>query len=67
MPAGRDEALPLELEPEPVPDPEAPDDGLEPEVPEVEPTVVLAFPEEEEPVVPVWVLSRAILLLTSQH
>ena len=63
MPAGRAEALPPELVPEPpvlelVPEPEAPD---------VEPTVLPALPVEDVPLALVWLLSRAMLLLTSQH
>lgn len=63
MPAGRAEALPLE----PVPDPEAPELVPEPEAPDVEPTVLLVFPVVDEPLALVWLLSRAILALTSQH
>jgi hypothetical protein len=60
MPAGRAEAL-LELEPVPaVPEPV-------PEAPDVEPTVLPVLPAEDAPLALVRLLSRAILLLTSQH
>jgi hypothetical protein len=63
MPAGRAEAPPPEL----VPEPPVPELVPEPEAPDVEPTVLLVVPVEDEPVAFVWLLSRAVLLLTSQH
>jgi len=63
MPAGRAEALPPEL----VPEPEAPELVPDPEVPDVEPTVLPVLPVEDVPLALVWLLSRAVLLLTSQH
>ena len=69
MPAGRAEALPPEL----VPDPEAPELVPEPEAPADEPVVLPmlpvlpVLPVEELPLALVWLLSRAVLLLTSQH
>jgi len=63
MPAGRAEALLPEL----VPAPEVPELIPEPDAPEVEPTVLPELPVEDEPLALVWLLSRAMLLLTSQH
>ena len=63
MPAGRADALLLE----PVPEPEVPELVPEPEEPDVEPTVLPELPVEEVPLALVWLLSRAVLLLTSQH
>jgi hypothetical protein len=63
MPAGRAEALP----PETVPDPEVPELVPDPEEPDVEPTVLPVVPVEDEPLALVWLFSRAMLLLTSQH
>ena len=72
MPAGRAEALPPEL----VPDPEAPELVPEPVAPADEPVVLPmlpvlpalpVLPVEELPLALVWLLSRAVLLLTSQH
>ena len=65
MPAGRAEALPLEF-----PDRAAPELVPEPEAPDAEPVVLPVLPMlpvEELPLALVWLLSRAMLLLTSQH
>src|ERR1700716_1502925 len=63
MPAGRAEALPAEL----VPVPDVPEFVPEPEAPDVDPTVLPVLPVEDVPLALVWLLSRAVLLLTSQH
>ena len=63
MPAGRAEALPAEL----VPVPDVPELVPEPEAPDVDPTVLPVLPVEDVPLALVWLLSLAVLLLTSQH
>jgi len=69
IPAGRADALPLDLVPDPVALPLVP--ALEvpvPDVPEADdPDVLPVAPPEVDPLALVWLLFRTMLLLTSQH